>query len=332
MWVGKESGGRRWTALRDLHSSGLASRDLSDSLRRVAHRHTPSRWETYSVSGNSTLGADTWTVELAVGNVFGPRPAVNFSGNLILSFTTPEMVSLPSASPSKVAGNSSDATNYPPSRGVDRNNNNTISSPQNIVPTLRPSSPSTNHTAGHVDSASSAIFSFLTSKKVLVLLVFLLVVLLIYVQLTSCCRKPPQYSNDIDDDGSESAISFGNLTFKIRTFLGGNSDSGTGNNIGRLGKHELTSNSEDSGIIYSQIDIHTHSSRPSFGSAALPSSADSSGDLLDSNSSNSNGNSGSNTGSFNFGKRFVGGTAHKNIELVGLKSDSKRSTYGSTEV
>jgi hypothetical protein len=79
LWVGKESVGRSWVSVRDLHAAGLSSIDRDSSSREVIlHKHTPSLWHSYTAEVSAAT--DTWTVELAEGYPFGVRPATNYSG------------------------------------------------------------------------------------------------------------------------------------------------------------------------------------------------------------------------------------------------------------
>jgi hypothetical protein len=116
--------------------------------------------------------------------------------------------------------------------------------------------------------------------------------MLVYSQWTQCCKRREQ---DIDDDGS-------NFTANVKRMFSRAASGGTNSATG----------SEN--IIYSQIDMQSDR----FFRAA-PVSNDEKSNQQDSNSNSSF-------------RRFSGGTNSRNIELVELRSDSKRNSYGSTEV
>ena len=116
--------------------------------------------------------------------------------------------------------------------------------------------------------------------------------MLVYSQWTQCCKSREQ---DIDDDGS-------NFTANVKRIFSRAASGGTNSATG----------SEN--IIYSQIDMQSDR----FFRAA-PVSNDEKSNQQDSNSNNGF-------------RRFSGGTNARNIELVELRSDSKRNSYGSTEV
>lgn len=85
VWVGKDSGGRRWLAERDLHSSGLTSLLVGERNEIVAHKHSQHSWETVPLY--ATPKPLEWTVELALGYPFGVRPSTNYSGLVLNIFS-----------------------------------------------------------------------------------------------------------------------------------------------------------------------------------------------------------------------------------------------------
>lgn len=286
VWVGKDSGGRRWLAERDLHSSGLTSLVVGEGNEIVAHKHSQHSWETVPLY--ATPKHLEWTVELALGYPFGMRPSTNYSGSVLPYAYFPFTFNL---NPSCICTGSLTLLFWPwkSSEGTSHTaaNNSTLK-----IDRANSTIPSDGTSNGH--HSSHDIFFIWTSKRGLVLATFLILSILIYSQWVQCCKGQER---DIGDDGESNFAAMASRMFS------------------RTVRNEANRARESDNIIYSQIDMQNDRF---FRAAPVPN--------VDSNIQQDN-NSSSN--SF---RRLSGGTNHRNIELVELRSDSKRNSYGSTEV
>lgn len=284
--MGKDSGGRRWLAERDLHSSGLTSLLAGAGNEIVAHKHSQHTWETLPLY--ATPKPLEWTVELALGYPFGVRPSTNYSGTAFSIYYC--LVSFPIDDGPSCMCTGSLTLSFWPWKSSESKSHTAANNSTARIDRANSSIPTNGTLNGHT---SRDILSIWTSRRGLVLATFLILSILIYSKWVQCCK-----GQDDVGDGSESNFAAIASRMFSRTVRNGANSAREGDNI-----------------IYSQIDMQSDR----FFRAAPAPNVDSS--IQQDNNSDNN--------SF---RRFSGGTNHRNIELVELRSDSKRKSYGSTEV